>query len=143
MAISARGDVIKALRKNKSLTQKEFADKCALSDRTIKDIEKGKPVKLSSIKKVADALGVDIEYLTASDSISAEYIIYDTTANIMEKIYNLDRFVKIVKLNDTFTIHETPMSPATRGLLELARRLYGPFEPAKNRELVPPIYYVD
>lgn len=58
------GDNIKKIRIEKGLTQKELGELCGMADSAIRRYEKGPLVpKLSTLNKIADALGVPISLL--------------------------------------------------------------------------------
>lgn len=57
------GEKIKVLRKEKGLTQKQLAEKCYLSPKTIFNIEKNiNNPKIDDLQRIATALKVDISY---------------------------------------------------------------------------------
>lgn len=64
------GDRIKLVRESKGMTQEDLAFACGYKSRsTINKFEKGIcETKLSNIKKIASALGVDTDYLVFGDS---------------------------------------------------------------------------
>ncbi len=56
-------DIMKQRRETLSLTQQDLAEMAQVGLATIKDIERGKGnPALSTIKKILDILGVEIEY---------------------------------------------------------------------------------
>ena len=56
-------DVMKQRRKTLSLTQQDLAEMSQVGLATIKDIERGKGnPALSTVKKILDVLGIEIEY---------------------------------------------------------------------------------
>lgn len=57
------GEKIRVLRKEKGLTQKQLAEKCYLSPKTIFNIEKNiNNPKIDDLQRIATALKVDISY---------------------------------------------------------------------------------
>lgn len=63
------GDRIKQVREQKNMTQEDLAFACGYKSRsTINKIEKGIcETKLSTLKKIAKALGIDPDYLVFGD----------------------------------------------------------------------------
>lgn len=60
--------IIKDLRKNKNLTQKQLAEKAGLSQSTISDIEDGtKSPRLKTLDKIATALDIPTYELFITD----------------------------------------------------------------------------
>ena len=58
-------------RQRAGLSQKELAEKANVTDRTIQKYESGKniPTRLSSVKAVAEILGVTTEYLLGEEGL--------------------------------------------------------------------------
>jgi len=57
----ALGDRLRALRKERELTQQELADQAGMNGRYYAMVERGqKNVSLETMKKIADGLGVDV-----------------------------------------------------------------------------------
>ena len=57
-------DIMKERREILSLTQQDLAEMAQVGLATIKDIERGKGnPALSTVKKILDVLGIEIEYL--------------------------------------------------------------------------------
>lgn len=63
------GEKIKEERKKLNMTQKEFAAKLGVSDRVIWSYEAGKsfPRTREAYKRIADALGLNVNYLLSDD----------------------------------------------------------------------------
>ncbi len=58
------GEKIREIRKARGLTQKELGEKAGIAEPTIRRYELGKlNPKIETVKKIADALGVDAAYL--------------------------------------------------------------------------------
>ncbi|MEW6213321.1 MAG: helix-turn-helix transcriptional regulator [Acidobacteriota bacterium] len=55
-----RNDLVKALRQSKGLSQEELAKKSKTSRPSICDLESGADCRVSTLHKVADALGVPV-----------------------------------------------------------------------------------
>lgn len=56
-------DIMKQRRETLSLTQQDLAEMAQVGLATIKDIERGKGnPALSTVKKILDVLGIEIEY---------------------------------------------------------------------------------
>ena len=61
-------DHLKALRKNKGFTQKQLADLISVSERGYQRYEAGKDLPgFEVLVKLADALGVSLDYLMGRD----------------------------------------------------------------------------
>lgn len=63
MEILSLGDKVKELRLKKGWTQKDLADKIERKQNTISYIEKGGGAESDTIKALAEALGVSVDYL--------------------------------------------------------------------------------
>lgn len=63
------GEKIREERKKQNLTQKELADKIGVTNRVITSYETGKsfPRTRDSYKRIADALGINVNYLLSDD----------------------------------------------------------------------------
>ena len=58
------GEKIREIRKARGLTQKELGEKAGIAEPTIRRYELGKlNPKIETVKKIADALGVDMNCL--------------------------------------------------------------------------------
>ena len=55
------GEQIKNIRKEKGLTQKELAHRVGLSWQTISNVENNKYTSLSTLSKIIEGLGVNIQ----------------------------------------------------------------------------------
>ena len=55
------GEQIRNIRKEKGLTQKELARRVGLSWQTISNVENNKYTSLSTLSKIIDGLGVNIQ----------------------------------------------------------------------------------
>ena len=65
------GPVIKALREKKNYTQKQLADRLAVSDKTISKWETGRGLPdLSLLEPLASALGVSVAELLSGEQIT-------------------------------------------------------------------------
>lgn len=74
------GEILKELRKNADLTQKELADKIGMSDSSIRMIELGKRSGTkNSTKKIADFFNVPVTYLEGRADINGN--LYSTSDN--------------------------------------------------------------
>ena len=63
---SYTGDMIRKYRKEKGLTQKQLGELCGIADSNIRKYESGKQnPKIETLQKIADALNIDINKLTA------------------------------------------------------------------------------
>lgn len=63
--VRPEGDKIRSLRTKRAWTQEMLAQKTGVSKRTIENLERGSPVRLQSLRLVAEALGVDPSELTS------------------------------------------------------------------------------
>lgn len=87
------GDIIKDYRKEKGLSQRDFAKKCNLSHTYISALEKkydirtGKPIAptLDVVKKISDALNIPLQDLLNILDNSQEFVI-----NTSEEYIKLD-----------------------------------------------------
>lgn len=63
------GEKIREERRKQNLTQKELADKIGVTNRVITSYETGKsfPRTRDAYKKIADALGINVNYLLSDD----------------------------------------------------------------------------
>lgn len=63
------GEKIREERKKQNLTQKELADKIGVTNRVITSYETGKsfPRTRDAYKRIADALGINVNYLLSDD----------------------------------------------------------------------------
>ena len=67
------GEKIRATRLQREWTQKKLSDECGIAEPTIRRYELGKlKPKFETVKKIADALGVDPFVLITSDSYPEE-----------------------------------------------------------------------
>lgn len=90
------GDILKALRKEKSMTQQELANILEVTDSTISDIEKSKKEpSLNLLTKIADHFNVSTDYLLGrTDKIRLN----DTTVIGKNKGHELtENEIKLVK----------------------------------------------
>lgn len=65
------GENIKRIRKQKGLTQKKLSELCGINEAQIRRYELGKKnanPKIETIKKIADALNVDMDEIIKSDT---------------------------------------------------------------------------
>ena len=58
ITLTAKPDEVKRLRVGAALSQRELAIAAGLRRETILNVEAGRPARLSSIRKIAQALGV-------------------------------------------------------------------------------------
>ena len=94
--LKSTGDKIKDLRKEKGLTQADLAQLSNLSIKTIQRFEYGNsPSNLRSLKKIADALGVDVDslliqtYVTPQeDDKTIDFLEIDYIKSTSKEIYN-------------------------------------------------------
>ena len=62
MDVAALGEVIRVNRKAKGLTQKDLADLSGVSDRFLRELEKGKPsAEIGKVMDVLSTLGFELE----------------------------------------------------------------------------------
>lgn len=62
MDVAALGEVIRANRKAKGLTQQDLADLSGVSDRFLRELEKGKPsAEIGKVMGVLSTLGFELE----------------------------------------------------------------------------------
>lgn len=105
------GEMIKELRINKGLTQKQLGDLCGMADSAIRRYESGRAnPKIETIKKIADALGVSIDILLSDhweeylpdfidkenepNTIAAHFDGEEFTPEELEEIKQFAEFVK-------------------------------------------------
>lgn len=73
------GEKIREIRKARGLTQKELGEKAGIAEPTIRRYELGKlNPKIETVKKIADALGVDMNALygeTKTDSRDFDFVL--------------------------------------------------------------------
>ncbi len=62
---------VREYRKKRKLTQKALAEAAGTSKRLVEKIEEGKPVKISTLTKVANVLAVDIQDLASTTLLDA------------------------------------------------------------------------
>lgn len=72
------GELIKKIRKQKKMTQKQLGEKCGIADSNIRKYENGKQFpKWETLERIAKALGVDvfdlIEYAEGPDEEDLDY----------------------------------------------------------------------
>lgn len=61
------GPELRCRRRDLGLTQAQVADLAGVSERFVRDLERGKPaVQLDSLRKVLDALGVELRLAVRS-----------------------------------------------------------------------------
>lgn len=64
------GDRVRALRKRKALTQAELAEAAGVSTDTIVKLENARhEPRPPTVRKLADALGVEVEVLTTGEEV--------------------------------------------------------------------------
>lgn len=62
MDVAALGEVIRVNRKTKGLTQQDLADLSGVSDRFLRELEKGKPsAEIGKVMDVLSTLGFELE----------------------------------------------------------------------------------
>lgn len=94
------GDIIKTLRREKGMTQKQLAQKVGTSDSTIKMIETNKNgLSAELLPKLADALGVEPSDLTKKESRIDSF-----TMELLEKL------VKAGMIEDADDIKENELN---------------------------------
>lgn len=75
------GDRIKALRKEAKLTQKQLGELCNINEANIRKYESNRQIpKISTLKRIADALDVSVGYLQGYEPINGKEI-YDALEN--------------------------------------------------------------
>lgn len=105
------GQNIRKIRKEKGLTQKQLANILAVSEPMISQYEAKKTLKIETIKKISDALGV-----TMSELLNFEDVEYNDIEKYITLEFRQDEEIHIRELN-------------TRGIrliYELIGRLYNP-----------------
>lgn len=105
------GERIRAIRKEKGMTQKQVADRCGMADSAIRKYESGRQnPKLDTLKKIADALEVSIDVLLDIKPLPSQDITDHNGENIIldESLQNFIAFNDfiagigyIVTTNDT------------------------------------------
>lgn len=96
------GDIIKKLRKENGITQKQLAQMTGLAEITIRQYEAKKYVpKQAQLQKLCDALGVDINSLIFANSIDFRKAVAETE---MDNCNNetLDYFASWLVANNIF-----------------------------------------
>lgn len=132
------GEKIKAFRKNKSLSQKQLADKLHLSEITVRRYEKGINVPtIETVNKIAEALDVSINELlgskTTTNNIGTKIVSAQTINNISheelaERTGIDEKYLRIIKsnqvnptneeLNKIASVLDYPLSYFTENLSE-------------------------
>ena len=99
------GDRIRALRKEKGLTQKELAQKLGVSASMIGQYETSvrKP-KFETVEKIADALGINIMEIVDMSPVSP------SLNEALSIIYNLDKSLKPRKQGKTIILSDDEKS---------------------------------
>src|SRR5436309_1402890 len=74
-------ETVRTLREEKGLNQKQLAELAGISQATISRIENGdiRELKSESVKKLADALGVSVDYLLSEEP---DLLALDSSGNI-------------------------------------------------------------
>lgn len=106
------GENIRKLRRDKALTQKQLADKCGISEITVRRYERGEIIPtLKTLGKIAKALDIHIKEL-----IDENYVLnyeYDTEEKVVKSFRNLLKAVRkesIVKDLSDFDIYKVVSS---------------------------------
>ncbi len=102
------GFKMRYLRQQKDYSYQELADKTGLSTSYLSDIEKGKRYpKPDKVSALAEALGVDYNYMVATNASKKLQPIIDLLNSKFLKLFPLDEFgISVEKLVELFT--QTP-----------------------------------
>jgi transcriptional regulator with XRE-family HTH domain len=97
MADIARGDLLKGLRKQRHLTQSDAAHEIGVSDRALREWERGKAIRWGNAQKVAEFYGVDPRTLVEHESEAGEEVVRGVRSNSEKLDEILERLREIEK----------------------------------------------
>ncbi len=109
MNLQNLGNRIRTERQIRRITQEQLAERADISTNFMNLIEKGRNMSVETLVKIAEALGVSIDYLLSdtielhSDQISEQIIQNLSTLNDDERLYFLNiikQYKTLNKLND-------------------------------------------
>lgn len=102
------GKTLKALRQKQSLNQKALSALSGVSQATISRLETGKVLQLrsSALKRLADVLGVTVDFLMSDREVFAEIPDSATQGTGVFPSTREDRFRQIADFLDAFAIHD-------------------------------------
>lgn len=103
------GENIKALRKNKGLSQKQLADEVELSEITIRRYEKGiNDPTTEVVNKIAEALGVPVNMILLGKDVTSiiEEAANKSANHIVDDIYPLVEYVNQNRFDGKYNVKE-------------------------------------
>lgn len=92
------GEAIRRLREAKGLNVEEFATKAELSVGTIRNLEKGAPAFLVTLRQCADALGVACDQIMAGSKVPNRPLNFPLALTIFIEFRNLDQTEQLISL---------------------------------------------
>ncbi|WP_258729687.1 helix-turn-helix domain-containing protein [Bacillus atrophaeus] len=114
------GQRIKAIRKEKKLTQVQLADKANLSRSYLADIERDRyNPSLSTLESVAGALGIHVSAIVDEENLVKEEPIQYKTKEEKDIAKRMEEIKKDLENSDGLSFSGEPMSPeAIESLME-------------------------
>lgn len=100
------GKKIKQYRVDKKMTQQELADRCGVNWETISRYERGYPMMLSNLSKIAEALDTDVGELASENASSLTGLVL--VGELRAPYFTSKPINNDFSITDTITMHSIP-----------------------------------